>query len=238
MPRLGRRSSKSAPPPGVERRDQQHGHEGQPERPVEGRLQEGQGEEVEGDVHPEDGLGLPGGSAVQEEEQLLPEAVGAEGDDQGDQEGGYHPDQAGGAAQEAAPDAHRPEHRAGAEAKSDQDVGSDVDEGDQQAAEEEPELEAETGRVDLLDAERLEPEQAGRDRDRRPGDGEDDDEHPDGAEHEPGASRRRGQAQGSDLDVVVERRVPPHPLSPLGFSVRITARAATSSTIAPAIAGR
>src|SRR6202022_114150 len=129
-------------------------------------------------------------------------------------------------------------HRADPEAKGDQDVDGDIDEGDSEAAPEQPELEAQTGCIDLLHAQRLEPEQAGRDRDRWTGDGQDGDQHRDGAEYEPGAARWRWQAQGSDLGVVVEGRVSPHPLTFLGFSVRITASAATSSTIAPTIAGR
>ena len=50
--------------PGVEGGDQQHGQEGQAQRPAQDGVDEGQGEEIEGDVGVEDGLGLAGRRAV------------------------------------------------------------------------------------------------------------------------------------------------------------------------------
>ena len=161
--------------PRVDDPDQQRGQEAQAERPVHHRVEEGEHQQIKGDVLTEHSLGDASGLRVLEQRQALPLGPGPTRENQRDEGGRTEGGASAGAAKAGPCDPDRAEAWARTHPQGDDDVGDQVDKSEQEAADEQRGLHEDPGREDVLEAQRVVPLDLGEE----PDDGtrEEKDEH-------------------------------------------------------------
>src|SRR5712692_6940599 len=147
--------------PRVDDANQKRSQETQAQRPVDDRVQEGQRQQIKGDVLAQDRVGDAGRLGVLEQSQALPLGAGASGQDQRDKSRRAEGGATGRAANARAPDPDGAQAWSRAQAERDDDVGDEVDKCQREAAGKQRHLQSQARREYVLESERVVPLQLG-----------------------------------------------------------------------------